>query len=53
MASAAQDKKKAPLVRRQREDGSGLGNLHDGLAGEHQCEKASTSPRGTRVGCFG
>ena len=47
--SAAQDKKEALRMRRQREDGSGPGNLHDGLAEEARSPSSCTSTRA--VGC--
>ena len=42
-------KKGALRVRRQREDWSGLGNLHDGLAEEARSPGSCTSTRA--VGC--
>ena len=48
--SAAQDRREGTLrVRRQREDGSGLGNLHDGLAAEESNAGSCTYTRA--VGC--
>ena len=48
--SAAQDRREGTLrVRRQREDGSGLGNLHDGLAAEGSNASSCTYTRA--VGC--